>query len=109
VRYDSGLVTDANPDDLRQDPNDFFAAPYVVVHTGGDLDPNRIKRRTIASFSAGLDLAKHGVPLALQADLLNAFDTQGVCNIQSVFGGTHVVPPRTLSVRVRYFFGGKRN
>jgi hypothetical protein len=109
VRYDSGLVTDANPDDLRQSPDDFFAAPYVVVHTGGDLDPNRIKERTIASFSAGLDLAKHGLPLSLQADLLNAFDTQGVYNIQSVFGGTHVIPPRTLSVRLRYRFGGKRS
>jgi hypothetical protein len=107
VRYDSGLVTDASPQDLAQDPDNAFAAPYVVVHTGGDLDPNRIKDRTIASFSAGLDLARHGVPVSIQADLLNAFDTQGVYNILSVFGGTHVIPPRTLAVRVRYRFGGK--
>ena len=105
VRYDSGLVTDADPEALATDPNDFFAAPYVVVHTGGDLDPNRIEARTLASFSAGLDLARHGVPLSIQADLLNAFDTKGVYNIQSVFGGTHVIPPRTLAVRLRYRFG----
>jgi len=108
VRYDSGLVTDASPEDLAQDPNDYFAAPYVVVHSGTDLDPNRIKERTIASFSLGLDLARHGVPLAFQADLLNAFDTQGVYNIQSVFGGTHVIPPRTFAVRLRYTVGGAK-
>jgi hypothetical protein len=107
VRYDSGLVTDASPEDLAQDPDNAFAAPYVVVHTGGDLDPNRIKDRTIASFSVGLDLARHGVPVSIQADLLNAFDTQGVYNILSVFGGTHVIPPRTLALRARYSFGGK--
>jgi hypothetical protein len=56
-----------------------------------------------------VDLAKHHVPLSLQADLLNAFDTLGVYNILSVFGGTHVIPPRTLSVRARYSFGGKKS
>jgi Carboxypeptidase regulatory-like domain/TonB-dependent Receptor Plug Domain len=108
VRYDSGLVTDADPSELLQSPDDFFAAPYVVVHSGTELDPNRIKERTIASFSAGVDFARHGVPVSVQADLLNAFDTQGVYNIQSVFGGTHVIPPRTLAVRARYSFGGRR-
>jgi hypothetical protein len=105
VRYDSGLVTDASPEDLAGDPDNAFAAPFVVIHTGGDLDPNRIKARTIANFSVGLDLARHHVPVSLQADLLNAFDTDGVYNILSVFGGTHVIPPRTLSVRLRYHFG----
>jgi hypothetical protein len=107
VRYDSGLVTDADPADLAENPDDSFAAPYVVVHSGTEFDPNRIKERAIATFSAGFDLARRGVPLSIQADLLNAFDTQGVYNIQSVFGGTHVIPPRTLAVRVRYRFGGK--
>jgi hypothetical protein len=105
LRYDSGLVTDASPEDLAGDPDNAFAAPFVVIHTGGDLDPNRIKARTIANFSLGLDLARHHVPVSIQADLLNAFDTDGVYNILSVFGGTHVIPPRTLSVRLRYHFG----
>ena len=109
VRYDSGLVTAASPDELAADPDNAFAAPYVVIHTGGDLDPNRIKARTIANFSLGLDLHRHHVPISIQADLLNAFDTAGVYNILSVFGGTHVIPPRTLSVRLRYGFGGKQS
>jgi Carboxypeptidase regulatory-like domain len=108
VRYDSGLVTGVAPDDLAGDPDNAFAAPFVVVHTGGDLDPNRIKARTIASFSAGFDLNRYHVPLTIQADLLNAFDTAGVYNIESVFGGTHVIPPRTLAVRARYSFRKKR-
>jgi hypothetical protein len=108
VRYDSGLVTDADPAELLQSPDDSFAAPYVVVHAGTPLDPNRIRERTIATFSIGFDLARRGVPVSVQADLLNALDTRGVYNIQSVFGGTHVIPPRTLSVRVRYRFGGSR-
>ena len=108
LRYDSGLVTDASPDALATDPNDFWAAPYVVVHSGTALDPNRIEARTIANFSFGWDFARHGVPLSVEADLLNAFDTAGVYNIQSVFGGTHVIPPRTLAVRLRYRFGRTR-
>ena len=107
VRYDSGLVTGASPDELHADPDNAFAAPFVVVHSGEDLDPNRIKRRTIANFSVGFDLSRHHVPVSVQADLLNAFDTAGVYNIFSVFGGTHVIPPRTLSVRARYTFGRK--
>jgi hypothetical protein len=107
VRYDSGLVSGASPVDLLADPDNAFAAPYIVVHTGGDLDPNRIKARTIANFSVGLDLSRHHVPLSLEADLLNAFDTRGVYNILSVFGGTHVIPPRTLAVRARYSFRRK--
>jgi hypothetical protein len=107
VRYDSGLVTDAAPDELAADPDNAFAAPFVVIHSGEDLDPNRIKERTIANFSVGFDLTRKHVPVSLQADLLNAFDTEGVYNILSVFGGTHVIPPRTLAVRLRYTFGGK--
>jgi hypothetical protein len=109
VRYDSGLVTDAAPEDLLADRDNAFAAPFVAVNSGTEFDPNRIKERTIANFSLGVDLARHHVPLSIQADLLNAFDTAGVYNILSVFGGTHVIPPRTLAVRARYTFGGRKS
>jgi hypothetical protein len=107
LRYDSGLVTDANPDELLSDPDNAFAAPFIVVHSGTELDPNRIKARTIADVSVGFDLHAQGLPVSIQADLLNAFDEEGAYNILSVFGGTHVIPPRTLAVRVKYGFGGK--
>ncbi|MGZ4778987.1 MAG: TonB-dependent receptor [Thermoanaerobaculia bacterium] len=104
VRYDSGLVTDADPAELLADPDNFFAAPYVVVHSGTDLDPNRIQPRTIIDFSLGADLKTHGVPLSIQADVLNATNKKGLYNIASVFGGTHVIPPRMLAVRLRYSY-----
>jgi hypothetical protein len=63
VRYDSGLITDAAPGDLLADPANAFAAPYVVIHSGTELDPNRIKPGTIASFSFGVDLATSRPPL----------------------------------------------
>jgi hypothetical protein len=37
-------------------------------------------------------------------DLLNALDEKGLYNFLSTFGGTHVIPPRTLAIRVKYKF-----
>jgi len=102
VRYDSGLVCDVGPADIASDPDNAFALPYIVVHSGTGLDPNRVAARAVANFSVGADLSAHGLPLTIQADLLNAFNTQGVYNIESVFGGTHVIPPRMFAVRLRY-------
>ena len=104
VRYDSGLVTDTTPAELLADSDNAFAAPYVEVHGGGPYDPNRVKARTIVDFSVGLDLARRKIPLSFQVDLLNAFDENGVYNILSVFGGTHVIPPRMIAGRIRYRF-----
>ncbi|MEA2338282.1 MAG: hypothetical protein QOE82_2289 [Thermoanaerobaculia bacterium] len=104
VRYDSGLVTGADVASLLADPDNSFAAPYIKENSGTDLDPNRVKPRTIVDFSLGADLISYHVPLSLQADLLNATNKKGVYNILSTFGGTHVIPPRMLAVRVRYTF-----
>jgi hypothetical protein len=100
-RYDSGLVTDAGAQaDVLASPDTAYAAPFIRF----DEDPQRVKSRTIWSFSLGARLAKYRVPLELQVDLLNAFDVRGLYNFQSVFGGTHVIPPRTLAGRVKYIF-----
>jgi hypothetical protein len=104
ARYDSGLVTDADPATLLADPDNAFAAPFVVVHSGTPLDPNRIRSRTVLDFSIGADLQKYHLPVSVQADLLNATNEKGLYNIESVFGGTHVTPPRMLAVRVRYAY-----
>ena len=89
-----------DPEGLAADPDNSFAVPFIAVHSGTPLDPNRIKPRTIADFSAGVNVSK----LRFQADLLNAFNKKGLYNIQSVFGGTHVIPPRMFAARVRYAF-----
>jgi hypothetical protein len=103
VRYDSGLVTGADQT-ILQDPDNAFAYPYINFTSNTNLDPNRVKSRTIWTFSLGADLTRYGVPLYVQADLLNAFDEKGLYNVLSTFGGTHVVPPRTFAARIRYTF-----
>jgi hypothetical protein len=104
VRYDSGLVTDFESlADVASNPDTAFAVPYLRPGTS-DFDPSRVAPRTVWAFSVGSDLERYGLPLSLQVDLLNAFDAKGLYNFQSVFGGTHVIPPRTLAARVRYEF-----
>jgi hypothetical protein len=103
ARYDSGLVTGADIASLQTDPDNSFAIPYIREGTG-DLDPNRVAPRTLWNFSLGADLARFGIPIGVQVDLLNAFDKRGVYNVLSTFGGTHVIPPRTLAARIRYSF-----
>jgi hypothetical protein len=36
--------------------------------------------------------------------VLNVFDKKGVYNVLSTFGGTHVLPPRTIAGRIRVEF-----
>jgi hypothetical protein len=108
IRYDSGLVCDVEPQDIASDPDNSWAVPYIVVHSGTGLDPNRIRARTVADFSAGADLSRYGIPLSVEAQVLNAFNQPGVYNIESVFGGTHVIPPRTFAVNLRYHFGARK-
>lgn len=100
-RYDSGLVTDAGTiEDVLASPDTAYAAPYIRFNE----DPQRIKPRNIWNISLGARLQQYGIPLEVQLDLLNATDEKGLYNFQSVFGGTHVIPPRTVAGRIRYVF-----
>ncbi len=100
-RYDSGLVTDAgDPADVLSSPDTAYAYPYIRFNE----DPQRVKGRTVWSFSLGARLQQYGLPFELQLDVLNAFDEKGLYNFQSTFGGTHVIPPRTIAGRIRYVF-----
>ena len=102
-RYDSGLVTGAD-ETIVSDPDNSFAFPYIRLGNGTALDPNRIAPRTVWNFSAGADLSRLGVPVSVQVDVLNAFDKLALYNVLSTFGGTHVIPPRTVAGRIRYMF-----
>jgi hypothetical protein len=105
VRYDSGLVSGGAPEDLIGDPDNSFALPYLDTnHAGTDLDPYRVKSRTVWDFSLGADLARYHIPVSIQAMVLNAFDKKGLYNILSVNGGTHVIPPRRFAVRAQVNF-----
>ena len=105
VRYDSGLVADVGPEDLIGDPDNAFAIPYINFnHANTGLDPNRIKARTTVDFQVGYDLNKIAVPLQLQFMILNATNVQGLYNVLSTFGGTHVIPPRRFVGQVQVAF-----
>ncbi len=100
-RYDSGLVTDAGtPADVLASPDTAFAEPYIRF----DEDPQRVRSRTVWNASVGARLERFHLPLEAELDVLNLTDEKGLYNFQSVFGGTHVIPPRAVEARLRATF-----
>jgi hypothetical protein len=103
VRYDSGLV--ANPSDPVQvaaDPDFADLLPYV------DLlgDPARVRPRTIVDLGVGVDFRDgRGVRRwGAQLQVTNVTNRVALYNFQSVFVGTRLVQPRTVSLRVSRHF-----
>lgn len=100
-RYDSGLVA-ADPAEAGGDPDYAFGAAFVRRDSEGTW---RIRPRTTWNLSLGQEWPLAGRQrLALGVDLLNATDEKGLYNFLSTFGGTHVIPPRTLAARVKWKF-----
>lgn len=100
-RYDSGLVA-ADPALANGNPDYAFGAAYV--HRDGE-GTWRIRPRTTWNLSLGRTWKLPGAGrIALGLELLNATDEKGLFNFLSTFGGTHVIPPRTLAVRVKWKF-----
>ncbi|WP_043483964.1 TonB-dependent receptor [Geothrix fermentans] len=100
-RYDSGLVA-GDPASVAGNPDYDFGAQYVRRDSEGTW---RIKPRTTWNLSLGQEWKLAGKRrLALGVDLLNATDEKGLYNFLSTFGGTHVIPPRTLAGRVKWKF-----
>lgn len=99
-RYDSGLVS-ADPSNASGNPDLEFGIPFVRFDGGDGVW--RVKSRTTWNFSFGQTF-KITDKRSFQAgvDLLNAFDEKGLYNFLSAFGGTHVIPPRTLAVHMKY-------
>jgi hypothetical protein len=104
-RYDSGLVAEVeDPAAIAADPDIAFGLNFVRA-TDDPLAPFRIRPRTIWNLSAGIDLFKESRrPINLQLDLLNLGNKRSLYNFLSVFGGTHVIPPRVFAVKLRYNF-----
>ncbi len=100
ARYDSGLVA-KDPSEAVGNRDLEFGIPFVRFDGGDGVW--RVKPRTTWDFSFG-ETFKFGDKRGLQAgvDLLNAFDTKGLYNFLSVFGGTHVIPPRTLALHLKF-------
>ncbi|MFZ1377735.1 MAG: TonB-dependent receptor [Geothrix sp.] len=99
-RHDSGLVA-ADPAEAGGNPDYVFGAGFVRKDSEGIW---RIKPRTTWDVSLAQEWKLATGRLALGLDLLNATDEKGLYNFLSVFGGTHVVPPRTLVTRLKWKF-----
>jgi hypothetical protein len=102
VRYDSGLV--ANPSDPVQvaaDPDYRDLLPYVNLLS----DPARVRPRTVTDVAVGID-GYRGDRRRWDAvvQLANIANVTALYNFQSVFVGTRLVQPRTLSVKLRWWF-----
>ncbi|MBX7221127.1 MAG: TonB-dependent receptor [Blastocatellia bacterium] len=101
-RYDSGLVTEVEGlDEIAANPDLAFGLQFVDVGS----DPQRVKGRSVWNLSAGYEIFRNDVhKIELQAHLLNFTNERGLYNFLSTFGGTHVIPPRTYAVRVKFNF-----
>lgn len=102
ARYDSGLVA-KDPAQAAGNPDLEFGIPFVRFDGGDGVW--RVRPRTTWDFSFG-ETFKFSDKRSIQAgvDLLNAFDEKGLYNFLSTFGGTHVIPPRTLALHLKYKF-----
>ncbi|MBL0211852.1 MAG: TonB-dependent receptor [Holophagaceae bacterium] len=102
VRYDSGLVA-KDPIEAAGNRDLEFGIPFVRYDDADGVW--RVRPRTTWDLSLG-GTFKLGGKAALQVslDLLNAFDEKGLYNFLSTFGGTHVIPPRTLALHLKCRF-----
>jgi len=98
VRYDSGLVSNpSDPAEVAADPDFSDLLPYVNL--AGTVP--RVRPRTIVDLAAGLDLkdSRGRKTWSAQVQVTNLTNRTALYNFQSVFVGTRLVAPRTLSVR----------
>ncbi len=104
-RYDSGLEA-GDPTTVAGNPDYAFGIPYVRAENDSLVGLNyRIEPRTVWNLNMGQEFKlTEKRSLLVDAALLNVFDKQGLYNFLSTFGGTHVIPPRTLAVHVKYRF-----
>jgi hypothetical protein len=103
IRYDSGLVTNpSDPQQVAADPDFADLLPYVDLLSA----PPRTLPRIVTDVSGGYQRSSDGQrrqwEVAVQAS--NLANVTALYNFQSLFVGTRLVQPRTLGVRLRWFF-----
>lgn len=99
VRYDSGLVSNpSDPAEVAADPDFADLLPLVDL----ERDPPRVRPRTIVDLAFGYEHRRGDRRLwDAQVQVANLTDKQALYNFQSIFVGTRLVPPRTVSARLR--------
>lgn len=102
VRYDSGLVTNpSDPDQVRADPDYADLLPYVSLLS----DPPRVRPRTLVDVMLGYErFIGDRRRWEAVVQISNLTNRTALYNFQSIFVGTRLVQPRTLGVRLRWYW-----
>jgi hypothetical protein len=99
VRFDSGLVSNpSDPAKVAANPDFSDLLPYVDL----DAATPRVRPRTIVDAAGGFDFVdgRGRRTWAAQVQVTNLTNRTALYNFQSVFVGTRLVQPRTVSVKV---------
>jgi hypothetical protein len=99
VRYDGGLVSNpSDPAEVAADPDFSDLLRYVNL----DAETPRVRPRTIVDVAAGFDFAdaRSRRTWGVQLQVTNLTNRTALYNFQSVFVGTRLVQPRTVSLRI---------
>jgi hypothetical protein len=102
VRHDSGLVSNpSDPVKVAADPDYADLLPYVNLSS----NPPRVKPRTVTDIAVGYERYRED-RRAWDAvvQIANLTGTEGLYNFQSIFVGTRLIAPRSLSVKLRWYF-----
>jgi len=102
TRYDSGLVTNpSDPAEVAADPDYADLLPYVDLLSA----PPRTRPRTVIDIATGYEHKRNDRKLwELTLQTSNLTNRTALYNFQSLFVGTRLVQPRTVGVRMRWFF-----
>ncbi len=102
MRHDSGLVSNpSDPVQVAADPDYYDQLPYVDLYN----DPPRVRPRTIVDASLGYEkYAGDRRQWELVLQVSNLTNRKALYSFQSVFVGTRVVQPRSLNLRLRFFW-----
>ncbi|PYV39631.1 MAG: hypothetical protein DMG06_22635, partial [Acidobacteria bacterium] len=102
IRYDSGLVSNpSDPAKVARDLDYSELLPYVNLSS----NPPRVRPRVISDFAIGYDRVREGRRRwDLQFQVSNLTNQIALYNFQSIFVGTRLVQPRSLGVKVRWYW-----
>lgn len=102
LRYDSGLVSNpSDPAEVARDPDYADLLPYVNLLS----DPPRVRARTLADLAVGYERKKNDRrQWEAVFQVTNLTNRTALYNFQSIFVGTRLVQPRTVGVRLKWYW-----
>jgi hypothetical protein len=101
-RHDSGLVSNpSDPVEVANDPDYADLLPYVNLTS----NPPRVRPRSILDAAVGYQRSREGrMRWDVQLQVTNLTNRTAAYNFQSIFVGTRLVQPRSLGVKLRWFW-----